>query len=96
MQLLFSVASSKHPISRLLIKRIVNTYKDSGAKAQIHLNVIQYVQGTSKSDETGRDSALDIVENLIKQYSKQSDMFELMRPILLSYRYPVIDDQWDV
>lgn len=97
MQILFlAVLSTGRPISRHLIKRVVNLYKDSLVKADVHHAVKQYVQGTGIFARTNRDNALDTVTHLINRYSKDPEILDLTNRSLLSNPLFVDDEPWDV
>lgn len=93
MQLLFSAIANAHPVSRRLIKLTANAYKQSKTKKHVHLAIENYVHGMKPSG-TESDGALDIVEGLIKQYSRVPEM-DALKNSILSNEFPVDDEQWD-
>lgn len=97
MHILFSVAqdSSKDPISRRLVKRVVGDYKNSTTKAEVHFTITEYVQGIGAFNGIDRDNALDTVTALIKRHSRAPDLLKLQNKIV-SCHFPANDEPWDI
>ncbi|KZP16637.1 hypothetical protein FIBSPDRAFT_794309 [Athelia psychrophila] len=83
MQLLFFVlAGGQTKISSPLFKRVIEVYRDSDVKAEVHRSIKEYVKASGAFSTVGRDQAFDTVERLLKRYCESSEISDLKTEIL--------------
>ncbi|KZP28061.1 hypothetical protein FIBSPDRAFT_1039759 [Athelia psychrophila] len=83
MQLLFLVlAGEKAKISRPLIMCVVEVYRDSIVKAEVHTKIKTYVTETGVLNRMGRDQAFNTVDGLLKRYCESPDIVQLKDHVL--------------
>ncbi|KZP15875.1 hypothetical protein FIBSPDRAFT_1047820 [Athelia psychrophila] len=83
MQLLFLVlAGEKAKISKPLIMCVVEVYRDSIVKAEVHTKIKTYVTESGVLNRMGRDQAFDTVDGLLKRYCESPDIVQLKDHVL--------------
>ncbi|KZP28065.1 hypothetical protein FIBSPDRAFT_1039762 [Athelia psychrophila] len=83
MQLLFLVlAGDKTKISKPLIMCVVEVYRDSIVKAEVHARIKTYVTESGALNRMGRDQAFETVDGLLKRYCENTDIVQLKDHVL--------------
>ncbi|KZP07192.1 hypothetical protein FIBSPDRAFT_875784 [Athelia psychrophila] len=85
MQLLFLflvLAGEKAKISKPLIMCVVEVYRDSIVKADVHTRIKTYITESGGLNRMGRDQAFDTVNGLLKRYCESHDIVQLKDHVL--------------
>ncbi|KZP07225.1 hypothetical protein FIBSPDRAFT_804219 [Athelia psychrophila] len=86
MQLLFLVlAGEKTKISKPLIMCVVEVYRDSIVKAEVHARIKTYVTESGALNRMGRDHAFETVDELLKRYCENTDIVQLKDDVLSAH-----------
>lgn len=86
MQLLFLVlAAGGTKISKPLIRRVVEVYKDSDVKDNVDASVKKYVKESLGFGKMDRDQAFETVAGLLKQYCESPNIIQLKDNILSTH-----------
>lgn len=83
MQLLFLVlAAGKTEISSLLIKRVIEVYRDSDVKFDVHEAIEKSVAKSKGFTKGGRDEAFETVDELLNRYCESTEISLLTDKIM--------------
>ncbi|KZP08876.1 hypothetical protein FIBSPDRAFT_964416 [Athelia psychrophila] len=83
MQLLFLVlADGNTKISSPLIQRVIEVYRSSDVRVEVHASIKKFVTESGGFGGVGRDQAFDLVDGLLKRYCESTEISLLKNQII--------------